>query len=130
MRKTVVIGCVTLASIGLAILLLPALTSGRCPPMPPAKVDMVCLRAALQQYHAEYGIWPTGNSSQILTALRGENPRKTCFFTPRSINSSGEFIDPWGTPYYIEFASTNRIFLRCAGRNKTFGDKDDITAER
>jgi len=99
--------------------------------MSPVKIDVVNLKAALQQYHAEYGALPGGNSSQILTVLRGENPWKICFFTapPRSINPSGEFIDPWGTPYYIGYASTSRVFVRSAGKNKIFGDKDDITTE-
>ena len=43
-----------------------------------------------------------------------------------SINQAGEFLDPWGTPYAINFTSTNSFVISSAGKNKVFGDADDI----
>lgn len=94
-------------------------------------MDMANLVAALHQYQAEYGLFPTGEAAQILKTLRGENSRKIVFFSvpPRSVNTRGEFIDPWGTPCELNLLSTNRILVRSAGKNKAFGDRDDITEE-
>jgi hypothetical protein len=45
----------------------------------------------------------------------------------RSTNNAGQLIDPWGTPYEIIFEPTNYVTIRSAGKNKTFGDEDDVT---
>ena len=41
-------------------------------------------------------------------------------------NSTGEVIDIWETPYRIELVGQTKFVIRSAGRNRTFGDKDDI----
>ena len=35
--------------------------------------------------------------------------------------------DYWGTPYRIEIVVQTNYVIRSAGKNRTFGDKDDIT---
>jgi len=98
-------------------------------PEPKVQIEMRSLLGALQYYQAEYGKYPSGNSSEILKALLGNNPKMKLFLVvpARSTNSTGQFIDPWGTPYEIIFEPTNRVTIRSAGENKTFGDKDDVT---
>jgi hypothetical protein len=60
--------------------------------------------------------------------LSGDNPLKITFFVSGAwnTNSSGEFVDPWQTPYKLTVESTNRVTIRSAGKNKVFGDDDDV----
>ena len=44
----------------------------------------------------------------------------------KHIGRSGEFLDPWGTPYQIEFTGQTNYCIRSASINLKFGDKDDI----
>ena len=41
-------------------------------------------------------------------------------------NSQGEMLDPWRTPYRIEAHARANFIVRSAGKNREFGDKDDI----
>ncbi len=93
------------------------------------KLEMQSLLNALQFYQAEYDSYPSGSSSKILQALLGNNPKKRVFLSigARSTNNAGQFVDPWGTPYEIGVESTNLVMIRCAGKNRSFGDKDDMT---
>jgi hypothetical protein len=46
------------------------------------------------------------------------------FFNP--INSQGELLDVWQTPYQIKFMPPTNFVIHSAGPNKKFGDADDI----
>ena len=83
----------------------------------------------MESYKDEFGTYPTGDNSTIFGALRGTNPKKMMFLDvpPRSISADGAFVDPWETPYEIKVISTNRLSIRSAGKNKHFGDADDVT---
>src|SRR5438552_1279798 len=95
------------------------------------EVEVDGLMAALQQYHMEFKAFPPGDSVEIQKALQGGNPRGLPFFQAgsRSLNNKGELLDPWGTPYRFTFSSTNRVVVTSAGKNRIFGDKDDVTRE-
>ena len=41
-------------------------------------------------------------------------------------NSAGELRDWWDTPYRIEIAVQTNFVIRSAGRDRKFGDKNDI----
>ena len=88
--------------------------------------EMTCFLLAMQSYQSLYGHYPTTNESNILQPLLGDNPRGTPLLSLRahSTNSIGQFIDPWGTPYYIKIGTN--VVIRSAGPNRAFGDKDDI----
>jgi len=76
-----------------------------------------------------YGAYPIGDGITIFRKLfSGDNPRKICFINvnTNSINAAGEFADPWGMPYKINFLSTNNFVIASAGKDKIFGNKDDI----
>jgi len=83
----------------------------------------------MESYKDEFGTYPTGDNSTIFGALRGNNPKKLVFLKvhPRSISADGAFVDPWKTPYEIKVSSTNSVSVRSAGKNKRFGDADDVT---
>jgi len=93
------------------------------------KTEMQSLLSALQFYQVEFDRYPSGGSSEILQALLGNNPKKRVFLSigARSTNNTGQFVDPWGTPYEIRVESNNHVIVRSAGKNRSFGDKDDVT---
>ncbi len=35
-------------------------------------------------------------------------------------------VDTWGTPYQIEFFQQTNFVISSAGKDKLFGDKDDV----
>ena len=97
-----------------------------------AEAEMQGLFQALQSYETDYGKYPSENFSEILSALKGNNPKKICFINlgVRSTNAAGLLTDPWETPYQIEIKSgtnSHHLHIRSAGPNRTFGDNDDIT---
>ena len=81
------------------------------------------IRAALDMYEAEFGGAPTGDSSEVFRALRGNNPRKIVFLQCRaeSISPDAGMLDPWGTPYKVYFSGKDAL-IRSAGPNKQFDD--------
>lgn len=110
---------------------LPRLANRNRPTIPLARTDIQNLDAALSQYYAVAGEYPSGTKVEIFKKLLGENARGIKFFSvnPKSVNSSGEFTDPWKTPYEMNIVQTNYT-IRSAGPNRIFGDEDDITNSR
>ena len=96
--------------------------------VPLVKIEMRSLLGALQYYETEYDKYPSGSSSEMLHVLRGNNPKKKVFLSipERSTDKTGEFVDPWGTPYRIIIESTNGVTIQSAGKNRIFGDNDDV----
>ena len=85
---------------------------------------------ASRAYKAEYGYYPTGKPSEIVTALTGKNLRSIVFLglRERDLNQAGEPIDYWKTPFRFERVSDGEpLQLTSAGPDKTFGTQDDVT---
>jgi len=127
--KRLIIWLVALAIIALLVaMLLPAKTglprnkNVRC------RVLLMRLQAEINNYQNEFGSYPTGDCAQVFKKLFRENPKKIEFLRPPNTftNQAGEFLDPWGTPYAINFLSTNSFVISSAGPNKKIGDADDI----
>jgi len=85
--------------------------------------DLDDLFYALQKYKEYTGTYPTGNNAEVVKALGGNNPMKVIVDIGRhkNLNSKGELVDPWGTPYRIYFSGEG-ILVRSAGPNKRFDD--------
>jgi type II secretory pathway pseudopilin PulG len=127
--KRLIFWLVALAIIALLVaMLLPAETGPTLNKNARCKIVMWMLRAEIKNYKNEIGSYPTGDSAQILKKLFGDNPKQIEFIRPKnmSVNQAGELLDPWGTPYAISFSSTNSFVISSAGKDKIFGDKDDI----
>ncbi len=91
------------------------------------QLDISNLIMALHSYESEYGVLPTGNSSNVIRALSGENPKKIIFLVyPQMVERPNEMVDPWLTPYEINFLQKTNFVVRSAGKNKTFGNSDDV----
>lgn len=127
----------------LAFLLLLVIIGSIVSPSPyhisKAKAQMISTRlqetdlvAALKAYSNSYGVLPVGDTESVERILAGENlqgknPQKTAFLNfIRHSEHPNEMIDPWGTPYQIEFSLQTNFVISSAGRNQKFGDKDDI----
>lgn len=92
-------------------------------------MEMAGIPAAIEQYKLAYGAYPHGEPAFVLQKLLGDNPNTIVFLniSPKSTNSAGGYVYPWGTPYDFMFDSTDLVTIRSAGKNKIFGDKDDVT---
>jgi len=98
------------------------------PVLPRAQVMILSLDTACKAYYAEYGSYPAGDNAAIVRQFRGDNPHKTVFLEveSRDLSSSGEVIDPWGTPYKFELRGGKPPVIRSAGPDRVFGDEDDL----
>ena len=126
--KRLIFWLVALAIIALlAAMLLPV--SG---PRPALNVEcrfhLSDLEIAITNYQVAYTNYPAGNHSEIIKCLLGDNPKRIQFININSNNLSSnvEYLDPWKTPYAINFHSNNRFIISSAGKDKKFGDADDI----
>jgi hypothetical protein len=91
------------------------------------KLEIADLIFALNHYKLAYGVYPSGESSNIVSVLAGDNAQKTTFLNfRRMMEHPNEMVDPWGTPYQIQFFQQTNFIVRSAGKDKIFGDADDI----
>ena len=96
-----------------------------------ALVTMSALRMACKAYQVEYNSLPSSDNAAIIKSLHGANPRKIVFLElpKRDINSAGEAIDPWGTPYRFVLQDRQTPSIRSAGPKHIFNDEDDLVFE-
>ncbi len=86
-------------------------------------------RAAFRQYALKYGGNPVGDNAEITAALRGQNPRQSVFLTARDglrVNSEGQAVDVWGTPYFFHQLSRTEMEIRSAGPDHRMWTSDDL----
>ena len=90
-------------------------------------MDISALILSLKNYEQEYGFFPGGDSSNVVQVLAGDNPKKIMFLNYRkSSEHPHEMVDPWQTPYQIQFLQKTNFIIRSAGKDRLFGDADDI----
>ena len=91
------------------------------------RLELSDLKFSLNAYHDKYSNYPTGDNSNIVKALAGDNPQKIVFLNfRRTVEHPNEMIDPWGMPYQIEFLQHTNFIIRSAGKDKIFSDADGI----
>ena len=88
------------------------------------------LERRIDAYKSQFGEWPKGGNTDILLALRGQNPAKLAIIRendgfPVKANA---FVDTWETPLAFHTMEDGRPRPVSAGRNKRHGDKDDVDA--
>ena len=86
-------------------------------------------RAAFRQYAAKYGGNPVGDNAEITAALRGANPRQSVFLSSTDglrVNSEGQSVDSWGSPYFFHQLSRTAIEIRSAGPDRRMWTTDDL----
>ncbi len=105
----------------------PFLVGGGPAKIPRARMDEKQLGLGIENYKQVFGNYPYGENSNIVRVLTGDNLQKTVFLNfKRSTQRPNEMVDPWETPYQINFFQQTNFIIRSAGKNKVFGDADDI----
>ena len=111
----------------LFVMILPFFVRVKIERPPRTKLEIANLINSIDQYKSVYGVYPTGESSNIVRILAGDNPQKTVFLNfRRTSEHPNEMVDPWETPYQIEFFEQTNFVIRSAGKDKIFGNADDI----
>src|SRR5450432_3232160 len=116
--KKIIVFIFAVIGVGLILwgLLLPAETGPKLNKNTRCRVVlMMSLKAEIGNYKYKFGSYPTGDYAQVLKKLFGDDPTIEFFR-----------VDPWGTPFAINFPSTNSFVISSAGKDKIFGDADDI----
>jgi hypothetical protein len=84
---------------------------------------------AIHQYGQMFGGNPVGTNPEFAKQLGGDNPKHIDFISADAgmrLDSSGELIDPWGTPYFFHQISGSDTEVRSAGPDKIMYTADDI----
>jgi hypothetical protein len=98
-------------------------------PQWPASTVLDNVRIAFHQYQSRFGGNPVGTNLEITRALNGENPRQVRFLRVEDgmrVNSKGELIDAWGTPYFFHQLSGTEMEIHSAGPDKKMWTADDL----
>jgi type II secretory pathway pseudopilin PulG len=85
---------------------------------------------ALQKFKERLGTYPAGNNAEVVKALKGNNAKGVIIVIGRekNINTKGELVDPWGTPFRFYFAGEG-ILIRSAGPNRRFDDSTVLNSD-
>jgi len=85
--------------------------------------------AATQSYIADNGSLPKILDDRgLYDLLTGADSGKVyLLFKTSQMNSDGELVDAWGTPFRVRYVSDKQVGITSAGPDKVFGTADDIT---
>lgn len=88
-----------------------------------ARIDRV-----LRDYKRIYSEFPIGSNVDITRTLRGDNPKKIIFVTPDEapIDSHGQLIDAWQTPYFFHQLSGTTMEIFSPGPDRQMWTADDL----
>jgi hypothetical protein len=94
----------------------------------PAATVLENMRTSIRQYAATFGENPIGNNMEITQALQGANPKQINFVKEdgNRVNSNGELVDVWGTPYFFHQISGHEMEIRSAGPDRVMYTADDL----
>ncbi len=75
------------------------------------------------------GSIPMGSNRELSYVLFGKNPRQLRFLDPSKpyLNTNGELIDRWGTPFFFHSVENSEIAIRSAGPDQIMWNSDDIS---
>jgi hypothetical protein len=95
--------------------------------LPPATV-LENMRTSIRQYASVFGENPVGTNEEITKALQGGNSKQVNFLKEdgNRVNSNGELVDVWGTPYFFHQISGHEMEIRSAGPDRTMYTGDDL----
>ena len=95
--------------------------------LPPATI-LENMRTVIRQYGTMFGGNPVGTNPEITKALQGDNPKHINFLKAdgNRLNTNGELVDPWGTPYFFHQLSGTEMEIRSAGPDRVMYTTDDL----
>ncbi len=93
-----------------------------------APTNAIKVRRMVTDYHTVNGENPVGTNAEIMAAIMGKNPHQAVLGPPEgmNLNSRGELVDDWGTPYFFHQLSKDVMEIHSAGPDKIMGTADDI----
>lgn len=92
-----------------------------------AAADVQRLTRLLRDYRTIAGDNPIGSNAEIVQALSGDNPKQAKILPgDLPLNSSGELVDRWGTPYFFHQLSRTSMEIRSAGSDRRMWTSDDV----
>jgi hypothetical protein len=112
------------------IIALPIANEITPPNSPDATVDddLGTLELVIAEFHKQNGGNPVGENVEITAALLGDNPKRLAYLPSKGsfLNTSGQLIDRWGTPYFFHQLSANQTEIMSAGPDRQFNTGDDV----
>jgi hypothetical protein len=90
------------------------------------------MRWVFRQFSSTFGGNPVGTNPEITRALNGGNPKQTQFIKSDSglrINSNGELVDAWGTPFFFHQLSAKEMEIHSAGPDRVMWTHDDVVTK-
>ncbi|MDQ8204799.1 hypothetical protein [Pelagicoccus sp. SDUM812003] len=93
--------------------------------------DIRLLDHLMAQTHTVFHELPIGDNREITAFLQGDNPRGIEYLSESdpSVNTDGEIVDRWGTPFFFHALSRHQMEIRSAGPDKLHWSEDDIVSE-
>jgi hypothetical protein len=98
----------------------------------PPNVVLENMRSTIRDYGSRLGGNPVGTNPEITAALNGANPKQITFIRPGTglrINSRGELVDSWGTPFFFHQLSASSTEIHSAGPDKKMWTADDLVTK-
>lgn len=89
--------------------------------------DLDRVRSMVRDYRSIVGENPVGTNAEIMKALMGGNKKGAQLGPPegQKLNSQGELVDRWGTPYFFHQLSRTDMEIRSAGPDRVMWTDDD-----
>lgn len=87
------------------------------------------VRSVFRQYLLRFHENPVGDNSEITEALSGRNPKQVNFLQPEDgmrLNSRGQLVDNWDTPFFFHSLSRSEMEIRSAGPDRKLWTIDDL----
>jgi hypothetical protein len=99
--------------------------------VPEASADFDKIELMFRNYRTLTGENPVGTNAEIMEAVIGGNPKGAKLGPPegQQLNSNGELIDRWGSPYFFHQLTKDRIEIRSAGPDRIMWNEDDLTGD-
>ena len=93
-----------------------------------AQIDVGRVRHMVSDYHTLMGENPVGTNAEIMKQMMGGNSHQATLGPPEgmALNSQGELIDQWGTPFFFHQLSADKMEVRSAGPDKIMWTTDDV----
>lgn len=89
--------------------------------------DLATLELLMSEFRKHHEGNPVGENEEITAALLGANPKRLSYLPDKGthLNSTGQLVDRWGTPYFFHQISGSETQIRSAGPDKEMNTEDD-----
>ena len=85
-------------------IILPLIGKPKSTPPVKVRVEIEGLSIAMKSFQSEYGFSPNGENSNVVRILAGDNQKRIVFLNFRRLaENPNMMLDPWKTPYQIQF---------------------------